>query len=64
MKIVLPAQNVKVDIPEGVDPLWYEKFQQMVTFVNLFSEMEVASLSDGQTFIWDATRRKFLPGDL
>lgn len=26
MKLVLPGQNVKVDTPLGVDPVWYEKF--------------------------------------
>jgi hypothetical protein len=28
--IVLPAQNIVVDQPTGVDPIWYEKFRTMV----------------------------------
>jgi len=29
MKITIPAQTVDVDTPQGVDPIWYEKFSQM-----------------------------------
>ena len=28
-KVVLPAQNVPVDTPQGVDPIWYEKLQAL-----------------------------------
>lgn len=34
MKIVLPAQDVSVDKPSGVDPIWFEKFQQIVAVLN------------------------------
>jgi hypothetical protein len=34
MKIVLPAQTVPVDASYGVDPIWYEKFQQVVGSLN------------------------------
>jgi hypothetical protein len=61
-RIVLPAQTVEVDTPTGVDPLWYEKLQQLVTFANLFSEVNPATLTNGQVLIWNATAKKFLPG--
>ena len=62
MKIVLPAQVVKVDIPEGVDPIWFEKFGQMSAFINLFSEINFATMTTGQVLIWNATTKKFTAG--
>jgi hypothetical protein len=61
-RIVLPAQTVEVDTPTGVDPLWYEKLQQLTAFANLFSEVNPATLTNGQVLIWNATQKKFLPG--
>jgi hypothetical protein len=61
-KVLLPAQAVHVDTPTGVDPLWYEKFQQLVAFHNLFSEVNPATLTNGQVLIWNAAQKKFLPG--
>lgn len=29
MKIVLPGQDVTIDTPNGVDPVWYEKLSQL-----------------------------------
>lgn len=34
MKIVLPAQSVSVDTPTGVDPIWFEKLQQIAAVLN------------------------------
>jgi len=62
MKIVLPAQANNIGTPSGVDPIWYEKLQALATFANLFSEINTATLTDGQVLIWDATLKKFLPG--
>jgi hypothetical protein len=66
MKIVLPAQTVPVDTPQGVDPIWFERLQAMVREVNafnaLFSEVNPATLLDGQVLIWNAAQKKFLPG--
>jgi len=62
MKIVLPAQTINIDTPTGVDPIWYEKLQALATFANLFSEINPATLTNGQVLIWDATLKKFLPG--
>ena len=61
-KVVLPAQQVSVDTPTGVDPLWLEKFTQMAAFVNLFSEINFATMTTGQTFRWDAIAKKFIAG--
>lgn len=61
-RIVLPAQTVEVDTPTGVDPLWYEKLQQLTAFANLFSEVNPATLTNGQVLIWNSTSKKFLPG--
>jgi hypothetical protein len=61
-KIVLPGQTVKVDLPVGVDPIWFEKFQQLTAFANLFSEVNPATLTNGQVLIWNAAQKKFLPG--
>ena len=62
VRIVLPAQIVKVDAPTGVDPVWYEKLQQLTAFVNLFSEINFATMTSGQTFRWDAVAKKFVAG--
>ena len=62
MKIVLPAQPVKIDTPTGVDPIWFEKLQALTTFANLFSEVNPATLTNGQVLIWNAAQKKFLPG--
>jgi hypothetical protein len=62
IRVVLPAQNVPVDIPEGVDPIWFEKFTQLTAFVNLFSEINFATMTTGQTVRWDATQKKFIAG--
>ena len=61
-KVVLPAQTVQVDTPTGVDPLWYEKLEQLTAFRNLFSEINFATMTTGQTFRWDATAKKFTAG--
>jgi hypothetical protein len=61
-KVILPSQLVPVDIPEGVDPIWFEKFQQLTAFVNLFSEIDFASMTTGQVLIWNATTKKFTAG--
>ena len=62
MKITLPAQTVPVDTPVGVDPIWYEKLQQMAQFVDLFSAVDFRTLSTGQTIVWNADLKKFIPG--
>jgi hypothetical protein len=61
-KVVLPAQTVEVDTPTGIDPIWYERLQQLATFVTLFSEVDPATLTNGQVLIWNAAQKKFLPG--
>ena len=33
-KVILPAQNVNVDTPTGVDPVWYDKFKTLFDKVN------------------------------
>jgi len=62
VKVVLPAQTVTLDTPQGVDPIWYEKLQALATFANLFSEVNPATLTNGQVLIWNAALKKFLPG--
>jgi hypothetical protein len=62
MKINFPAQNIKIDTPTGLDPLWYQQLQSLATFVNMFSEINPATLTDGQVLIWNAAQQKFLPG--
>ena len=59
---MLPGQQVRVDTPTGVDPIWFEKFQELVAFRNLFSEINFATMTTGQTFRWDATTKKFTAG--
>jgi len=61
-KVVLPAQTVEVDTPTGIDPIWYERLQQLATFVTLLSEVDPATLTNGQVLIWNAAQKKFLPG--
>jgi hypothetical protein len=34
MKIVIPAQNITVDQPTGVDAIWYGTLQQMAAVIN------------------------------
>jgi hypothetical protein len=62
VKINLPSQVVHVDTPTGVDPVWFEKFQNLAAFANLFSEVNPATLTNGQVLIWNAAQKKFLPG--
>lgn len=62
MKITLPGQNIKIDSVNQVDPIWYERLAAIVAVVNLFSEVNPASLTNGQVLIWDATDKKFKPG--
>jgi ABC-type transporter Mla maintaining outer membrane lipid asymmetry ATPase subunit MlaF len=62
-KIVLPAQTINIDTPTGgVDPIWYEKMQQLTAFANLFSEINFATMPNNQTLRWNATMKKFFPG--
>jgi hypothetical protein len=62
MKINLPAQNIRIDTPTGIDPIWYDKLKAMETFLNLFSEVNPSALTAGQVLLWDATKKKFVPG--
>jgi hypothetical protein len=62
MKINLPAQDVPIQIPSGIDPTWYERLKRIETFLNLFSEVNVSTLTNGQVLIWNAAQKKFLPG--
>lgn len=59
MKIVLPAQTVKIDTPTGVDPIWFEKFQQLAAFANLFSQIDFATMPNGYILKWNATLKQF-----
>jgi len=61
-KVVLPGQNVTVDTLNGVDPIWFEKFSELVAFRNLFSEINFATMTTGQVLIWNATTKKFTAG--
>jgi hypothetical protein len=61
-RITLPAQDVDIDTPTGVDPIWYEKLQQLTAFANLFSEIDFNAMTTGQVLIWNQTTKKFLPG--
>jgi hypothetical protein len=61
-KVTLPAQNVPVDTPESVDPIWYERLQQLATFATLFSEIDPALLTNNQVLLWDAATKKFKAG--
>ena len=61
-KVVLPGQGVLVDTPTGVDPIWFEKFTALATFVNYFSEVNFSTMTNGQVLVWNATQKKFLPG--
>lgn len=61
-RIVLPAQTVQMDENTGIDPVWYEKLQQINAFVNLFSEIDFATMTTGQVLIWDAATQKFTAG--
>ena len=62
VRVVLPAQQVNIDTPTGVDPVWYEKMSQITAFVNMFSEINFATMTTGQTFRWDAVAKKFTAG--
>jgi hypothetical protein len=61
-RIVLPAQNVPVDENSGVNPIWYERLQQLTAFANLFSEINFAAMTNGYVMKWDATAKKFVAG--
>lgn len=62
MKIELP-RNTPVDLSGGqIDPVWLERFDAMAKFVNLFSEVNFATMTTGQVLIWNATTKKFGAG--
>jgi len=61
-KVVVPGQNVPVDTPQGVDPVWFERFKQLATFANLFSEIDPATLTNNQVLLWDLATKKFKAG--
>jgi hypothetical protein len=62
MRIALPAQTVKMDTPNGIDPIWFEKLQALTAFANLFSEVNFSTMPNGQVLIWNSTTKKFMPG--
>jgi hypothetical protein len=62
VKISLPSQHVPVDQPDGVDPVWFEKFKALADFANLFSEINFATMTTGQVLIWNAATKKFTAG--
>ncbi len=62
MKITFPDQSVKIDTPSGIDPIWYEKLKAVETMLNMFSEINPATLTNGQVMVWDATLKKFVAG--
>lgn len=35
--ITLPQQNIKMDVPTGIDPVWYGKLQALIKQINLLS---------------------------
>jgi hypothetical protein len=63
MKIVLPAQNIAIQTPNGViDPVWYERLKALEAFANLFSQVDPNTFTNGYTLVWNAAQKKFLPG--
>ena len=48
-KIILPGQEVRVDIPNGVDPVWYEKLQALTKQVNALEAFITAGAYSEQT---------------
>jgi hypothetical protein len=34
VKINLPAQTIRIDAPDGIDPVWFEKLSQIATLLN------------------------------
>ena len=62
MKLNIPAQDVKIQDANGIDPIWYEKLTQMAAFINYFSEVNFKTLTNGQVLIWNDAQKKFLPG--
>lgn len=47
-KIILPGQDVPIDRPNGVDPIWYEKLQALTARVNsLQSLIDAGGYSEG-----------------
>ena len=62
MKLNIPAQDVKIQNENGIDPIWYEKLTQMAAFINYFSEVNFKTLTNGQVLIWNDAQKKWLPG--
>lgn len=62
MKITFPDQSVQIDTPAGIDPIWYEKLKSVEAVLNMFSEINPATLTNGQVMIWDAAAKKFKAG--
>lgn len=63
MKIQLPGQEIPIQTPSGsIEPLWFEQLKNIETFLNYFSQVNFATITNGQVLIWNAAQKKFIPG--
>ena len=46
VKIILPAQNVRIDTPTGVDPVWYDKLLGLIDQLNFLTANPYVPLPD------------------
>ena len=61
-RVTIPAQNVAIQTPTGIDPVWYEKMKILERIANLFSELDPNNIPNGYVLIWDATKKTFTVG--
>ena len=61
-RVTIPAQNVAIQTPTGIDPVWFEKLRQLERIANLFSQIDFNNMPNGYVLIWDATKKTFTTG--
>ena len=58
-RVTIPAQNVAIQTPAGMDPIWYAKILELERIANLFSQIDISNIPNGYTLVWDATKKTF-----
>lgn len=50
-KVTLPSQNIRMDTPTGIDPVWYDKLQALAAKVNSLETFFAAGGYQTSTFV-------------
>jgi hypothetical protein len=65
MKVVLPAHNEPITMPDGsMNPTWYAFFSSLLRrgVLDLPDVDNSTPITNAQVLVWDSTAAKFKPG--